>query len=53
MDIIQKNKNQINYNEENEFIDDDVEPNTAPKRQKIDSETYISKDVSGVTNCST
>lgn len=43
MDIIQKTKNQINYNEENEFIDDEVQPNTAPKRQKIDTETQESK----------
>lgn len=32
MDIIKKNKNQIVYNEENEFIDDQVLPNTVPKR---------------------
>lgn len=31
MEIIKKNKNQIYYNEENEFIDDEVEPTTRPE----------------------
>lgn len=30
MDIIIKEKNHISYNEENEFIDDSIHPNTAP-----------------------
>jgi hypothetical protein len=30
MEIISKYKNQICYNEENEFIDDTVEPSTKP-----------------------
>ena len=34
MDIITKHKNHIIYNEDNEFIDDDVLPNTAPKLNK-------------------
>lgn len=40
MDIIQKQKNHIIYNPDNEFIDDSKEPSTAPtnyknKRQRI------------------
>ena len=30
MEIISKQKNQIYYNEDNEFIDDEVEPSTKP-----------------------
>ena len=30
MEIIMKEKNHISYNEENEFIDDSIHPNTAP-----------------------
>ena len=30
MDIIKKEGNEIEYNEDNEFIDDDVFPNTKP-----------------------
>jgi hypothetical protein len=32
MDIIYKDKNQLRYNESNEFIDDTVLPNTVPKQ---------------------
>ena len=32
MEIIIKEKNHITYNEENEFIDDTVHPNTAPPK---------------------
>jgi hypothetical protein len=31
MDIIKKNKNFILYNDDNEFIDDTIQPNTKPK----------------------
>jgi len=30
MEIITKEKNHISYNDDNEFIDDSVHPNTAP-----------------------
>jgi len=30
MDVIRKEKNNIVYNSENEFVDDSVLPNTAP-----------------------
>ena len=33
MEIIIKEKNHISYNEENEFIDDSIHPNTAPDTQ--------------------
>jgi len=33
MDIIYKDKNQLIYNDNNEFIDDSVKPNTVPKRR--------------------
>ena len=33
MDIIKKNKNYILYNDNNEFIDDTIQPNTKPKNQ--------------------
>jgi len=33
MDIIKKNKNYILYNDDNEFIDDTILPNTKPKNQ--------------------
>ena len=46
MEIIQKNKNQIYYNEDNEFIDDDVEPTTrpelAPTMHSEDSDNQLS-----------
>ena len=32
MDIISKYKNQIYYNEDNEFIDDDIQPTTKPDK---------------------
>ena len=32
MDIIKKYKNRIYYNEDNEFIDDDVHPSTKPDK---------------------
>lgn len=32
MEIISKYKNQIYYNEDNEFIDDDVKPSTKPDK---------------------
>ena len=32
MEIISKYKNQIYYNENNEFIDDDIIPNTRPEK---------------------
>lgn len=32
MEIIIKEKNHITYNEDNEFIDDSVHPNTAPPK---------------------
>lgn len=38
MEIISKYKNQIYYNEDNEFIDDSVEPSTRPKRQKTEND---------------
>jgi len=31
MEIIKKDKNKIYYNEDNEFIDDSVEPTTKPE----------------------
>lgn len=31
MEIIKKDKNRIYYNEDNEFIDDSVEPSTKPE----------------------
>lgn len=31
MEVITKHRNQIIYNEDNEFIDDSVEPSTVPK----------------------
>lgn len=34
MKIIKKHKNHLEYNEDNEFIDDQVEPNTVPVHQK-------------------
>ena len=40
MDIIKKHKNQIEYNEFNEFIDDQVLPNTVPKRQKLSEDGF-------------
>ena len=43
MDIIVKDKNHITYNEVNEFIDDDVLPNTCPKKQKVEAGTHDSK----------
>lgn len=42
MDVIRKEKNNIIYNEDNEFVDDSVLPNTAPekkpRRDKISQE---------------
>lgn len=35
MDIIKKQKNHIIYNPDNEFIDDDVEPSTRPRKHKM------------------
>jgi len=35
MNIITKNKNTIQYNEENQFIDDSVLPNTAPDEKPV------------------
>ena len=34
MDIIQKEKNHIFYNPDNEFIDDTILPNTVPRKNK-------------------
>ena len=34
MEIIQKQKNHILYNPDNEFIDDTIHPNTRPKNKK-------------------
>jgi hypothetical protein len=34
MDVIRKEGNTIIYNEENEFIDDSVEPSTKPQTEK-------------------
>lgn len=36
MDIIQKEKNHIFYNPDNEFIDDTILPNTVPRKNKRD-----------------
>ena len=33
MDVIRKEKNNIIYNEDNEFVDDSVLPNTAPSKK--------------------
>ena len=41
MEIVSKDKNLISYNEDNEFIDDDVEPNTLPPEQKKEEEKQI------------
>lgn len=50
MDIIKKNKNQIMYNEDNEFIDDQVLPNTVPKRQKLSEEAFTTNQKTQSTN---
>ena len=50
MDIIKKNKKQIMYNEDNEFIDDQVLPNTVPKRQKLSEEAFTTNQKTQSTN---
>ena len=35
MEIISKYKNQIYYNDDNEFIDDDVQPSTKPDKVTV------------------
>lgn len=34
MKIIKKHKNHLEYNEDNEFINDEIEPNTVPQKLK-------------------
>lgn len=41
MDIIQKQKNHILYNPDNEFIDDSVEPSTKPRKGKLKSRIKV------------
>ena len=41
MEIVTKDKNLIYYNEDNEFIDDDVEPNTLPQELKKERKEII------------
>lgn len=41
MDIIQKQKNHILYNPDNEFIDDSVEPSTKPRKGKLKSRAQL------------
>ena len=35
MKIIKKHKNHLEYNEDNEFVNDDIEPNTVPQELKL------------------
>ena len=42
MEIIEKHKNHIVYNPKNEFIDDDILPNTVPKMDSDEDELEIS-----------
>jgi hypothetical protein len=41
MEIIEKHKNHIVYNPKNEFIDDDILPNTVPKQSHVSDEDDI------------
>ena len=51
MDIIKKDKNQIYYNEDNEFIDDTVQPSTKPDLAPTmysESDNYMSQNPNSI-----